>query len=173
MGRPAIVPHTIALGAVGKRFTVCCMYRRGSGLELIQPTPADLELHGNVSNQKGCFTLLRLWLQIQGREHLVPWLEKIGLETGLSFKTSQIRGQKTRWGSCSSRGTISLNYKLLFVPPHLVDYLMVHELCHTVHHNHSSSFWSLLASFEPTCKALDAEMKKAAGFVPSWVNWRP
>ena len=170
MRSPAIIPQAIVLGAVGRRFTVCYKYHKGRGLEISQPSPSGLELSGNTSNQKGCLALLRAWLQAQGRLHLVPWLQKLSHQTGLTFRTTQIRGQKTRWGSCSSRGTISLNYKLLFVPPHLVNYLMVHELCHTVHLNHSASFWSLLATFEPACRTLDAEMKRAGLLVPHWAS---
>ncbi len=102
--------------------------------------------------------------------HLVPWTERIGLETGLTFKAIQVRGQKTRWGSCSSKGTISLNYKLLFLPSHLVRYIILHELCHTVHLNHSRDFWSFLSSFEPDCRMLSNEMKEAGQLVPRWVS---
>lgn len=166
-------PRTISFKAVGKRFTVRYTHRRGKGLELTQPSLSELEVRGNTGNRQGCLTLLRRWLQTQGRLHLVPWLERLGQETGLAFRTTQIRGQKTRWGSCSSRGTISLNYKLLFLPPHLVRYLMLHELCHTVHLNHSASFWSFLTALAPDCRALDAEMKGAGDFVPPWANQTP
>jgi predicted metal-dependent hydrolase len=165
-----ITPRTIVFDAVGKRFTVCYTHRKGRGLEITQPSSSGLELIGDISGRKGCLTLLRLWLQTQGRLYLIPWLRKLSHDTGLSFSATQIRGQKTRWGSCSNRGTISLNYKLLFLPPHLVNYIMVHELCHTVHLNHSSSFWSFLASFEPACRALDAEMKQAGQLVPHWAS---
>jgi len=170
MRSSSIIPHTIVLGAVGRRFSVSYKNLKGRGLEITQPSLSGLELRGNISNQKGCLTLLRAWLQTQGRLHLVPWLEKISHQTGLSFRTTQIRGQKTRWGSCSSRGTISLNYKLLFLPPHLVNYIMVHELCHTVHLNHSEGFWSFLTSFESSCRALDAEMRRAGRLVPHWAS---
>jgi predicted metal-dependent hydrolase len=164
-------PTTIVFNAIAKRFTVRYTIRKGSGLELIQSTQSDLELNGTVGNRKGCLALLRLWLQSQGRLYLLPWVEKISLETGLTIRTIQIRGQRTRWGSCSSKGTVSLNYKLLFLPPHLVRYIIIHELCHTVHLNHSPNFWAFLASLEPTCRALDAEMKGAGRLVPRWVNW--
>jgi len=163
-------PRTISFEAVGKRFTVCYTHLQGRGLELTQPSLSELEVRGNTGNRQGCLTLLRWWLQAQGRLHLVPWLARLSLETGLAFRATQIRGQKTRWGSCSSRGTISLNYKLLFLPPHLVRYLMLHELCHTAHLNHSAKFWSFLAALEPDSRALDAEMKGAGRFVPPWAN---
>jgi hypothetical protein len=171
MRNVAFVPTTIVFSAIAKRFTVHYTNCRGGGLELVQSTHSDLDLNGNVSNCKGCVVLLRLWLQAQGRLYLVPWVEKISHETGLGIRTIQIRGQKTRWGSCSSKGTMSLNYKLLFLPPHLVRYIIIHELCHTVHLNHSRSFWSFMTSLEPACRALDAEMKEAGRLVPRWVNW--
>jgi predicted metal-dependent hydrolase len=171
MRNVAFAPTTIVFSAIAKRFIVRYTSRKGSGLELIQSSHSDLELNGNVGSRKGCLMLLRLWMQAQGRLYLVPWTRKISLETGLSVQTLQIRGQKTRWGSCSSKGTISLNYKLLFLPPHLVQYIIIHELCHTVHLNHSPNFWSFLATLEPACRALDAEMKGAGRLVPRWVNW--
>jgi predicted metal-dependent hydrolase len=169
----SIAPSTVALKAIEKCFTVHYTNGQASGLELTQPTHSDLELHGRVNNQKGCLALLRLWLQRQGRCHLVPWIERISIESGLTFKVVQVRGQKTRWGSCSSTGTISLNYKLLFLPSHLVRYIIMHELCHTVHLNHSRDFWSFLSTFEPDCRILDKEMKGAGQLVPRWVSWEP
>jgi predicted metal-dependent hydrolase len=169
--REAIAPSTVALEAIGRSYTVHYKNRRGRGLALTEATPSDLEMDGDVTNRKGCVALLRQWLQMQGRFHLVPWIQQVSRETGLAFQGIQIRGQKTRWGSCSSRGTISLNYKLLFLPPHLVNYLMIHELCHTVHLNHSPNYWSFLSSFEPRCSSLDKEMKGAGRLVPRWVGW--
>jgi len=167
----AIAPNTVALKAIGKSYAVRYTKRRTGGLALIHAAPSDLELNGNVTNQRGCVALLRRWLQMQGRFYLAPWIQKISLETELIFKGLQVRGQKTRWGSCSSKGTISLNYKLLFLPPHLVSYIVIHELCHTVHLNHSPNYWAFLSSFEPNCKTLDKEMKGAGRLVPRWVNW--
>jgi hypothetical protein len=171
MRKLALIPRTILFHAVQKCFTIAYTKRKGGGLELIQASPSGLIMNGNIDNQNGCLALLRLWLQYQGRLHLVPWVEKISQEKGLTFRAVQIRGQKTRWGSCSSRGTISLNYKLLFLPRSLVNYLILHELCHIVHLNHSQNFWSFVSSFEPDCKSLDAEMKGAGQFVPRWVSW--
>ena len=80
-----------------------------------------------------------------------------------------VRRQRTRWGSCSSRGTISLNVCLLFQRPEVVRYLMIHELCHRRHMNHSKRFWSLVTSFEPGWKPLDVELLQGWRHVPAWV----
>jgi predicted metal-dependent hydrolase len=66
-----------------------------------------------------------------------------------------VRGQKTCWGSHSSTGTISINYCLLFLEPALVRYLMVHELCHARHMNHSRRFWRAVGLHEPDYERLD------------------
>lgn len=69
--------------------------------------------------------------------------------TGGQYNTITVRDQKTRWGSCSSRGTLSFNYRLIFAPPAVLDYVVVHELCHLTHMNHSKDFWGLVASVMP------------------------
>lgn len=113
---------------------------------------------------------LTRWLSRTGRQHLVPWLERVSGEVGLSFASVSIRGQKSRWGSCSSRKAINLNYRLLFLPPPLVRYLMVHELCHTQHMNHSRRYWELVERKEPDYRRLDAELRRAGNLVPAWAR---
>lgn len=65
---------------------------------------------------------------------------------GFRYEGLAIRDSKTRWGSCSGRNTISLSLYLMQVPEHLQDYVILHELCHTVHHDHSPRFWALMDS---------------------------
>lgn len=72
--------------------------------------------------------------------------------TGGNYTSITIRDQKSRWGSCSSRGTLSFNYRLIFAPPVILDYVVVHELCHLTHMNHSKAFWNKVASVMPDYK---------------------
>ena len=112
---------------------------------------------------------LRRWLLAHARHRLSPRLAALATETGLSYRRLQVRRQRTRWGSCSSTGTISLNGCLLFLTPGQARYLMVHELCHTRHMNHSAAFWSLVERFQPGARALDRELSQAWRRIPAWV----
>ena len=69
--------------------------------------------------------------------------------TGGTYTSITVRDQKTRWGSCSSKGTLSFNYRLIFAPPAVLDYVVVHELCHLTHMNHSKAFWSMVGTVMP------------------------
>ncbi len=114
--------------------------------------------------------LLQRFVAQRARQELPPRLAALSQLTGLGYARVQLRGQRTLWGSCSNRGTISLNWKLMFVPPALVNYLLLHELAHTRHFTHSRAFWSLCEVFEPRARELDAALDDAWSFVPKWVE---
>jgi predicted metal-dependent hydrolase len=109
------------------------------------------------------------WLYRTAAEHLGAAIEDLSRQTGLDYARLQLRRQRTRWGSCSSTGTISLNVCLMFQRPEVVRYLLLHELCHRRHMNHSRRFWRLVESFEQDWRALDAELVQGWRNVPAWV----
>lgn len=71
---------------------------------------------------------------------------------GVEYTALSVRNQKTRWGSCSSKRSISLNYKLIFAPMSVMDYVIVHELCHLLEMNHSKAFWNQVERVLPDYK---------------------
>lgn len=70
-------------------------------------------------------------------------------EMGVEYDSIEVRNQRTRWGSCSSNGTLGLNWRLMMAPPEILDYVVIHELAHLREANHSSEFWSLVAEYDP------------------------
>jgi len=78
---------------------------------------------------------------------------------GLAPNRIAIRNTKSRWGSCSKKGNLNFNYRIVFLPPKLADYLVVHELCHIQEFNHSQKFWDLVAVAVPDYKKLRKELR--------------
>jgi predicted metal-dependent hydrolase len=94
-------------------------------------------------------------LRSAATEFLVPRLDALAREHGLTYERVTVRNQRSRWGSCSRKGTISLNFRLIQVPPDVCDYILIHELMHLKQQNHSRRFWRLV---EKACPAFrDAE----------------
>jgi len=93
-------------------------------------------------------------------QFLPGWLEWAEKKTGQQAKKMRIGDQKTRWGSCSPNGTVSLNWRILLLPRELGDYLIFHELAHLQEMNHSVRFWSKLKEFTPDARVLDRRLSR-------------
>lgn len=76
-----------------------------------------------------------------------------------SFNRVAIRNQKTRWGSCSKQKNLNFNYRIAWLPAHLADYIIVHELCHLQELNHSQNFWALVSRAVPNHRELRRELR--------------
>lgn len=99
-------------------------------------------------------------LKKKAREALVPRVFELAERLGVQPTRVTIRNQKTRWGSCSAKGAISLNCQLMLLDDELRDYVIIHELCHLVHFNHSARFWSLVQRYVPDAPALRRALKE-------------
>ena len=93
---------------------------------------------------------------------LIERLNKISIDTGLLYNKVSIKNQKTRWGSCSSLNNINLNINLINLPLRLIDYVIFHELVHTIEKNHSRKFWNLLNKYLPEAQNLNKELNNYA-----------
>ncbi|MDJ0890448.1 MAG: SprT family zinc-dependent metalloprotease [Gammaproteobacteria bacterium] len=92
---------------------------------------------------------LDAWYRAEARAEFGGQLERLGALLGVSPGRLSIRAQKARWGSCSWRGDISLNWRLMLLPQPLSEYVTIHELCHLRHLNHSRAFWDMVATQVP------------------------
>ena len=108
-------------------------------------------------------------LKARAQDLFAPQLQQLAQLMDLRYRRLQIRLQRSRWGSCSTRGTISLNCCLLFQRPAVVRYLLVHELTHLRHMNHGSQFWSQVERYEPQWQLLDRELSRGWSQVPGWL----
>ena len=107
----------------------------------------------NMSDEKNPSTALTdadiKALSEQARIYIPSRVEHFAQIIGVTYGRITIRHQKTRWGSCSSRGTLSFNYRLIYGPAGPLDYVVVHELCHLTHMNHSKDFWNMVEHIMP------------------------
>lgn len=165
------LPDTITLPAIAERWEVIYTTTDQPRITLtIDDAHTRLVLRGNMNSAHLCRAALRRWLLGKAQHHLTPWLEKLSLEKNLPFNQVRMRSQKTRWGSCSRQKNININCKLLFLPATLVQCVLVHELCHTIHMDHSTKFWALMKKMQPDYAALDMQLSHTRDCVPGWID---
>lgn len=129
-----------------------------------------LEIRGTGPAAQLRRQLLR-WLALRAQRVFAAQLQVLAAQHGLVFAAVKVRRQRTRWGSCSARGVISLNLALLFQSPAVLRYLLCHELAHTRHMNHSVRFWRCVADMQPGYRTLDAELCRGGWQrVPAWLG---
>ena len=167
---PDRLPHTISLRALDEEWLVEYRATSARRVTVTESGPARLRISGAVADKAACRAALGRWLGRKAHQHLVPWLDELSREQGLPFGGVVVRAQRSRWGSCSPTGTVSLNKLLLFLPPDLVRYVLLHELCHRVRRDHSPAFWAELRRREARCDALRREARSAGRHVPGWAQ---
>ncbi len=160
-------PATIELRLTGEQWRL--QLAGGAGpVRVRESTQGILRATGGSGDPK-LRTGLRAWLLRAARAPLAPRVATLGSGMGVHYSQISVRRQRSRWGSCSARGTISLNCCLLFQRPEVVDYLIVHELTHVKHMNHSARFWQAVERHCPDWRALDRELVQGWRHVPRWV----
>jgi hypothetical protein len=160
-------PSMVRLGLLDRQWKV--EYREGRRVRVEEAGPDELRVHTPSQTARQVSDALVRWLSATAAVALQERLGEVSREVGIDYARLQMRRQRTRWGSCSTAGTISLNVCLMFQRPDVVRYLMVHELCHRRHMNHSRRYWALVESLEPGWRTLDAELLRGWRNVPAWV----
>ncbi|MDU5107937.1 SprT family zinc-dependent metalloprotease [Clostridium sp.] len=104
--------------------------------------------------------LLSNWYKIQANIIVKNRVDKLAAKCSLFPTKSIIRNQKTRWGSCNSKKEIRLNWRLILMPYYVMDYIIIHELCHLKYMNHSKDFWSLVEKYDTNYKLAEIWLKE-------------
>lgn len=162
------LPNTIHLAALGETWQVRYI-PMDANIRMMTHLHREIVLFGKIENTALSKRYLIAWVKKIAKKQLSLQLARISQELKLPYTKLTIRDQKTRWGSCTEDKAISLNYKLIFFPPSLARHIMIHELCHTVHLNHSTDFWQLVASFDQDCQQHRRALKNSHCWMPDWL----
>ena len=127
-------------------------------MEIVCPPHADFT---DEKLQSWLHKVIEESLRRNAKSILPSRLAFLSKQCGLPYSSVKINSSQGRWGSCSARKAINLSYYLVLLPSHLIDYVLLHELCHTREMNHSERFWALLNQFtEGKALALRGELRK-------------
>lgn len=162
------LPERITFRAVKANWRVLYRPVDSGEIRCSEEREGVLVLSGPVGKALPVRAALQAWLKEEARRHLTPLIRKEADLCGIPLGRLQFRLQKSRWASRSATGTISLNAALLFLDVDLVRHVMIHELCHVLHMNHSTQFKAALARHDPQWMSHEARLGKAAGQVPLW-----
>jgi predicted metal-dependent hydrolase len=147
------------------------LYRHtGSGRVRVVEVESKLNVTGNIADIDMVKTGLQKWLKRKTKELLPAMLEELAQAHGFRHQKVTIRLQKSRWGSCTRGGNISLNAKLLFLPMELLRYVMLHELAQLKHMNHSKAFWDVVAACDEGYLLHRKEMRRVSCWIPAWAE---
>ena len=164
------IPREIALPAIGACWPVAAVATEANRVTVRLVPEIGLRLMGRVADGRACRAALNRWLTRQARVYLFPQLEAASTRLGLRYSGVSVRLQRTRWASCSPRRAISLNGRLLLLSPPLVEYVLVHELCHTAVMSHSRKFWRMVERYCPDYRRLRSELRAASRSLPAWAD---
>jgi predicted metal-dependent hydrolase len=167
---PQKLPEQIHLKALGEFWKVKYQKTIHPLIRINHNYNSTLTVSGDISDEEKCREALRNWLQKKAENQMIPWLKQLSARIQMPIRKAMVKGQNTIWASCSRGKSISVNYKLLMIPRELVRYVLIHELCHTIHLNHSNSFWALVGKKEPNFLKYDRDLREAWQSLPSWVH---
>lgn len=162
-----IRPQEIHLLAFQQKWSV--HYFQNHKRPKIRQFADNIILSGDIQDFSVCRDKLNDWIRKQAKLLLAVYFKNLAENMGMPYQDLSVRSQSTLWGSCSQDKSIRLNYKLIFLPEALMRHIMIHELCHTKHMNHSDRFWDLVAKFDNNWLEHKKLMRAADRYMPAWL----
>ena len=154
---PPRLEHRGEVPYLGERLTLSVRRERGRSRPRVRRLGGTLEVGLGDGSLRDA---LESWYRRRARVEVGTRLDAAVARAGTSYTTLSIRGQRTRWASCSSSGAMSFNYCLLLAPAEILDYVVEHEVAHLELHDHSRRFWDLLASRYPEWRAREDWLRR-------------
>jgi len=114
--------------------------------------------------------VLERWYRMRARRLIKKRADELSARLGVPYGRLVIRGQRTRWGSCSAKGNLSINWRLMMAPEPVIDYVIIHELAHLKEMNHSRRFWQLVAEHCPRWREHRRWLKDHEAVLAAWIS---
>lgn len=139
---------------LGREYPVHIVSGRGPEALAVQLRNGRIEVrvpaaeHDHARRRLAALAVER-WYRQEAERHLAPRVADFAARLGVQPQAVQIRGPRRRWGSCSADGVLRFNWRIMMAPPEVVDYVVVHELCHLLHPHHQAPFWDAVAAVLP------------------------
>ncbi len=132
--------------------------KKADGALMIIQIPFSDDIESQNTQEKIRKYILETWRE-EAREILSGRIEELAVKHNFRYSGIKIKNMKSRWGSCSKKNNLNLNLHLVRLPIHLRDYILIHELVHTIHKNHGKEFWKMLNDLSPDAKILAKELR--------------
>ena len=163
------LPNEVSLLGINQVWKIDYIKMESKRLQLAERPDYSLVVYGKLDRKLVINSLLN-WTKRKALEYLALELDALCRVTNFTYENLTIRAQRGRWGSCTNKKSLSLNFKLLFLPRNLMQHVLLHELCHTIHMNHSERFWKLVAKFDTAWQEHEKLLKNSEHWIPSWVE---
>lgn len=158
-------PKHLNLKMLNEKWSI--RYKQGSKkhIEYSEYPQNCLLITGDIQSNQLVNKIIGLFLKNKAIKPFTQMIAEIASQHDFQYAGFTVRGQKTRWGSCSSQKNLSLNYKLLLMPKQVVRSVFIHELCHTIEMNHSANFWKLVGKYDPNHRQHNQYLKENADII--------
>lgn len=161
------LPNRVYLTALKQSWKISYIKSPGK-LILIEHPHREIALYGTKYSKKAAVLLIVRWLKLKAFKHLSMVLDKLSRKMKVKHSRVVIRAHKSQWGSFSASKVISLDYKIIFLPPILVKHVLLHELCHAYYMTHDDKFWKKVAKFDKNWEKNDRDLDQADVNFPKW-----
>ncbi len=163
------LPKRIRLTALKKQWKVSYVTTPGK-LILIEHSHREIVLYGKRYSKRAALHIITRWVRLKASVYLEKLMKQINRRVKVKYKKLVIGSHEYQWGSCSSAKSISLNYKIIFLPAPLMKNVIIHELCHCRYLSHSEAFWKEVAKYDRQWKKHKRELNEGDAYIPWWVD---